>query len=76
MSKNEKSYELKNIQLTTYAYFDFQAFVFVIFWYQMINGWSAAVMIEDMYLMVFNLLFTSLPPMAIGTRQIEENLYE
>jgi len=38
----------------------------VIFWYQLLNGWSGSVMIDQMYLMVFNLFFTALPPMAIG----------
>jgi len=41
-------------------------FVFVCFWYQLFNGWSGQVMIDQMYLMLFNLLFTSLPPVAIG----------
>ena len=41
-------------------------FVFVCFWYELYCGFSGAVMIEQMYLMLYNLLFTSLPPMAIG----------
>lgn len=30
------------------------------------NGFSGSVMIDQMYLMVFNLFFTALPPMAMG----------
>jgi len=41
-------------------------FVFVCFWFQLFNGWSGQVMIDQMYLMLFNLLFTSLPPVALG----------
>lgn len=43
-----------------------QAFVFLMFWYQLYCGFSGAVMIDQMYLMLYNLLFTSLPPLAIG----------
>merc|ERR1719481_2295894 len=42
------------------------AFVFVCFWFQLYCGFSGQVMIDQMYLMLFNLLFTSLPPFAIG----------
>ena len=34
--------------------------------FQLFNGWSGQVMIDQMYLMLFNLLFTSLPPVALG----------
>lgn len=44
----------------------FQICVFLIFWYQLYCGFSGAVMIDQMYLMLYNLLFTSLPPLAIG----------
>jgi len=43
-----------------------QTFVFLIFWYQLYCGFSGSVMIDQMYLMLYNLLFTSLPPLAIG----------
>merc|ERR1719228_2315590 len=42
------------------------AFVFVCFWFQLYCGFSGQVMIDQMYLMLFNLFFTSLPPFAIG----------
>ena len=34
--------------------------------FQLYCGFSGAVMIDQMYLMLYNLLFTSLPPVAIG----------
>lgn len=43
-----------------------QTFVFLIFWYQLYCGFSGSVMIDEIYLMLYNLLFTSLPPLAIG----------
>ncbi|XP_017779873.1 PREDICTED: probable phospholipid-transporting ATPase VD isoform X2 [Nicrophorus vespilloides] len=49
-----------------YFFYKNAAFVFLIFWYQLYCGYSGAVMIDQMYLMLYNLLFTSLPPLAIG----------
>lgn len=46
--------------------FLFQAFVFLLFWYQLYCGFSGAVMIDEIYLMIYNLIFTALPPLAIG----------
>ena len=46
--------------------FTLQAYVFVTFWFQLYNGFSASIMFDSMYLMMYNLLWTSLPPMAIG----------
>lgn len=43
-----------------------QAFVFLLFWYQLYCGFSGAVMIDEIYLMIYNLIFTALPPLAIG----------
>ena len=47
-------------------FFTLQAYVFVTFWFQLYNGFSASIMFDSMYLMMYNLLWTSLPPMAIG----------
>lgn len=49
-----------------YFFYKNAAFVFLIFWYQLYCGFSGSVMIDQMYLMLYNLLFTSLPPLAIG----------
>lgn len=42
--------------------------MFLVFWYQLYCGFSGAVMIDQMYLMLYNLFFTSLPPLAIGKK--------
>ena len=41
--------------------------------FQLYCGFSGAVMIDQMYLMLYNLLFTSLPPVAIGKLCSNEN---
>ncbi|KAK4887192.1 hypothetical protein RN001_003463 [Aquatica leii] len=53
-------------RMVLYFFYKNAAFVFLIFWYQLFCGFSGAVMIDQMYLMLYNLLFTSLPPLAIG----------
>jgi hypothetical protein len=50
-----------------FFFFPWQNFVFVIFWYQLYCGFSGTVMVDQIYLMFFNLFFTSLPPLAMGT---------
>ncbi|GJQ77455.1 hypothetical protein Trydic_g20852 [Trypoxylus dichotomus] len=57
-------HRLSNMVL--YFFYKNAAFVFLLFWYQLFSGFSGAVMIDQMYLMLYNLLFTSLPPIAIG----------
>ncbi|XP_040564525.1 phospholipid-transporting ATPase VD isoform X2 [Lepeophtheirus salmonis] len=49
-----------------YFFYKNATFVFVCFWYQLFCGFSGQVMIDAMYLMLYNLIFTSLPPLAIG----------
>ena len=53
-------------RMILYFFYKNSAFVFVCFWYQLYCGFSGAVMIDQMYLMLYNLIFTSIPPMAIG----------
>ncbi|XP_057668206.1 phospholipid-transporting ATPase VD isoform X2 [Diorhabda carinulata] len=53
-------------RMVLYFFYKNAAFVFLCFWYQMYCGFSGTVMIDQMYLMLYNLLFTSLPPLAIG----------
>lgn len=43
-----------------------QAFIFILFWYQLYCGFTGAVMIDQLYLMLYNVLFTSLPPLILG----------
>ncbi|XP_008547483.1 phospholipid-transporting ATPase VD [Microplitis demolitor] len=53
-------------RMILYFFYKNAMFVFLIFWYQFYCGFSGAVMIDQVYLMLYNLLFTSLPPLAIG----------
>jgi phospholipid-translocating ATPase len=53
-------------RMILYFFYKNSAFVFVCFWFQLYCGFSGAVMIDQMYLMLYNLVFTSIPPMAIG----------
>lgn len=50
--------------------------MFILFWFQLYCGFSGQVMIDQMYLMVFNFVFTSLPPLAIGVydKKLNEDL--
>lgn len=40
--------------------------VFAIFWYQFFTGFSATILYDYTFLMFYNLLFTSLPPIVLG----------
>lgn len=60
--------------MVLYFFYKNAAFVFLIFWYQLYCGFSGAVMIDQMYLMLYNLLFTSLPPLAIGKQSNDKHL--
>ncbi|KAF4521458.1 hypothetical protein B566_EDAN001755 [Ephemera danica] len=53
-------------RMVLYFFYKNAMFVFLIFWYQLFSGFTGSVMIDQMYLMLFNLVFTSLPPIAIG----------
>ena len=53
-------------RMVLYFLYKNATFVFVIFWYQLYCGFSGSVMIDQIYLSLFNLMFTSLPPFAIG----------
>ncbi|XP_018341958.1 PREDICTED: probable phospholipid-transporting ATPase VD isoform X1 [Trachymyrmex septentrionalis] len=53
-------------RMILYFFYKNATFVFLIFWFQIFCGFSGAVMIDQIYLMLYNLLFTSLPPLALG----------
>ncbi|XP_045030963.1 phospholipid-transporting ATPase VD isoform X1 [Daphnia magna] len=53
-------------RMVLYFFYKNANFVFVIFWYQLYCGFSGTVMVDQIYLMFFNLFFTSLPPLAMG----------
>lgn len=52
--------------MVLYFFYKNATFVFLIFWYQLYCGFSGTIMIDQMYHMLYNLFFTSLPPIAIG----------
>ncbi|XP_075214659.1 phospholipid-transporting ATPase VA [Lycorma delicatula] len=52
--------------MVLYFFYKNATFVFLIFWYQFYCGFSGTVMIDQMYHMLYNLVFTSLPPLTIG----------
>ncbi|EEC05352.1 ATPase, putative, partial [Ixodes scapularis] len=49
-----------------YFFYKNAAFIFILFWYQLYCGFTGAVMIDQLYLMLYNVLFTSLPPLILG----------
>ncbi|XP_015906001.1 phospholipid-transporting ATPase VA [Parasteatoda tepidariorum] len=49
-----------------YFFYKNSTFIFIICWYQWYCGFSANVMIDQIYLMLYNVMFTSLPPLALG----------
>ncbi|XP_046430258.1 phospholipid-transporting ATPase VD isoform X1 [Neodiprion fabricii] len=53
-------------RMILYFFYKNATFVFLIFWFQLYCGFSGAVMIDQIYLMLYNLLFTSLPPLTLG----------
>ncbi|XP_016962031.1 phospholipid-transporting ATPase VD isoform X1 [Drosophila biarmipes] len=63
-------------RMILYFFYKNAAFVFLIFWYQLYCGFSGQVMMDQMYLMLYNLIFTSLPPLAIGVydKRVPEDL--
>ena len=62
-------------RMILYFFYKNATFVFAYFWFQLYCGFSGAVMIDQMYLMLYNLLFTSLPPVAIGKIWALMNFY-
>uniref|UniRef100_A0A336KFC8 Phospholipid-transporting ATPase n=1 Tax=Culicoides sonorensis TaxID=179676 RepID=A0A336KFC8_CULSO len=63
-------------RLILYFFYKNAAFVLILFWFNLHAGFSGSVMIDGIYLMVYNLLFTSLPPICIGIydRIVEEDM--
>ena len=51
-----------------YFYYKNAIFILLIFWFQIYSGFSGANMISDMYLILFMLVFNSVPPMVNATQ--------
>ena len=49
-----------------YFFYKNAAFVMMLFWFQIYCGWSARTPLNDIFLVVFALLFTSLPTIVVG----------
>ncbi|UYV75699.1 ATP10B [Cordylochernes scorpioides] len=49
-----------------YFFYKNSSVIYTIFWFQIFCGFSGAVMIDQLYLMLINVFFTSLPPIALG----------
>ncbi|XP_014209403.1 probable phospholipid-transporting ATPase VA isoform X2 [Copidosoma floridanum] len=53
-------------RMVKYFFYKNAICVFLIFWYQLYCGFSGTVMIDQIYLFTYNLVFTSLPPLILG----------
>merc|ERR1719410_985366 len=53
-------------KMVLHFFFKNSAFVFTVFWFQIYCGFSGQVMIDQIYLMLFNMFFTSWTPFAVG----------
>ncbi|CAH1777133.1 unnamed protein product [Owenia fusiformis] len=40
--------------------------IFTIYWYQFFNGFTGSTMMDQVYLLIYNLIFTGLPPIIYG----------
>ena len=52
--------------LVLHSFYKNAAFVFVLFWYQLHCGFSGQAAIDQLYLILFSVTFTSLPPLVVG----------
>ncbi|XP_062514205.1 phospholipid-transporting ATPase VD-like [Corticium candelabrum] len=52
--------------MVLYFFYKNAVYVFLLFWYQIYCGWSSVVPVEQFSLVLYNLVFTSLPPMVVG----------
>ncbi|KAG1649509.1 putative phospholipid-transporting ATPase VD [Nymphon striatum] len=52
--------------MVLYFFYKNAGFIFVLFWYQLYCGFSGMVAIDQLYLMFYNLIFTSFPPLICG----------
>ncbi|KAI8440532.1 hypothetical protein MSG28_001780 [Choristoneura fumiferana] len=53
-------------RMILYFFLKNATFVFMVFWYQLYCGFSSAVMIDQLHMMTYNLVFTAFPPLVIG----------
>ncbi|KAK9300211.1 hypothetical protein QLX08_006987 [Tetragonisca angustula] len=53
-------------RMILYFFYENATFVFVLVWYQLYCGFTGTVMVDQIYLMLYNLVFTSMPPLMLG----------
>ncbi|XP_063530571.1 phospholipid-transporting ATPase VD isoform X3 [Cydia strobilella] len=53
-------------RMILYFFLKNATFVFLVFWYQLYCGFSSAVMVDQLHMMTYNLVFTAFPPLVIG----------
>ncbi|XP_023931825.1 probable phospholipid-transporting ATPase VA, partial [Lingula anatina] len=53
-------------RITLHMFYKSTVLIFLLFWYQMFNGFSGSVLIDQYVLMLFNVAFTAPPPFVIG----------
>ncbi|XP_043253497.1 phospholipid-transporting ATPase VD [Colletes gigas] len=53
-------------RMILYFFYKNATFVFLVFWFQLYCGFTGTVMVDQIYLMLYNLMFTSMPPLALG----------
>ncbi|XP_029054624.1 phospholipid-transporting ATPase VA [Osmia bicornis bicornis] len=53
-------------RMILYFFYKNATFVFLVFWFQLYCGFTGSVMMDQIYLMLYNLLFTSMPPLVLG----------
>lgn len=56
----------RTAKMVLHFFFKNSAFVFTCFWFQIYCGFSGQVMIDQIYLMLFNMFFTSWTPFTVG----------
>ncbi|XP_065668922.1 phospholipid-transporting ATPase VA isoform X2 [Hydra vulgaris] len=56
----------RTARMIVYFFYKNAMFVSLLFWYQLYNGFSGSNAIDDISLILFNLIFTSLPPIISG----------
>ncbi|XP_054000747.1 phospholipid-transporting ATPase VD [Hylaeus anthracinus] len=53
-------------RMILYFFYKNATFVFLVFWFQLYCGFTGTVMMDQIYLMLYNLMFTSMPPLVLG----------
>ena len=55
-----------------YNFSYFQAFVNLLMWFQIFNGFSGVAQVDDINLLIFSVVYTSIPPIVMGV--LDQNM--